>query len=195
MFTFSARRKKNGWSLTLLLVARGFCRDGAAVAASRHGSFIVDDDLRGKNEENSPKRSSKKRRERGRNTHDNMNNNNNNNNNSKEETGRDTPQLYSAIVGGEGQDFVATTLSTSAQVRRETERTIFFFSSTLLYFCFSQSVFAISYFLYLCLFLLCDAKEIESAKMFSNWRLSPMFVLLFSNRSKRRCKKSNPRAR
>lgn len=44
--------------------------------------------------------------------------NENNMNNSKEETeGRDTPlSLYSAIVGGEGQDFVATTLSTSAQV-------------------------------------------------------------------------------
>jgi len=55
----------------------------------------------------------------------NNNNNNNNNNNSKEETGRDTPQLYSAIVGGEGQDFVATTLSTSAQVR-ETEDHFFF---------------------------------------------------------------------
>ena len=150
MITFLARRKKNGWSLTLLLVARGFCRDGAAVAASRHGSFIVDDDLRGKNEENSPtKRSSKKKaRERGRNTRDNMNNNNNNNNNSKEETGRDTPQLYSAIVGGEGQDFVATTLSTSAQVRRETERTIFFFlidTALLLLFtiCFCNFLFSI----------------------------------------------------
>lgn len=57
-------------------------------------------------------------------------NNNNNNNNSKEETGRDTPQLYSAIVGGEGQDFVATTLSTSAQVRRERQRGPFFFFSS-----------------------------------------------------------------
>lgn len=121
-------------------------------------------------------------------------NNNNNNNNSKEETGRDTPQLYSAIVGGEGQDFVATTLSTSAQVRRETERDHFFFlSDTTLLLLFN--LFASSYFLYLFLFLLCDAKEIESAKIFSNRRLSPMFVLLFSNRSKRRCKKSNPRAR
>ena len=48
----------------------------------------------------------------------NKNKNENNMNNSKEETeGRDTPlSLYSAIVGGEGQDFVATTLSTSAQV-------------------------------------------------------------------------------
>jgi hypothetical protein len=71
------------------------------------------------------KASKKGEREGG--TRDNMNNNNNNNN-SKEETGRDTPQLYSAIVGGEGQDFVATTLSTSAQVRRETERDHFFFS-------------------------------------------------------------------
>ena len=46
----------------------------------------------------------------------------NNINNSKEETeGRDTPlSLYSAIVGGEGQDFVATTLSTSAQVKNIT---------------------------------------------------------------------------
>ena len=56
--------------------------------------------------------------------HHHMNNKNKNKNkddnmnNSKEETeGRDTPlSLYSAIVGGEGQDFVATTLSTSAQV-------------------------------------------------------------------------------
>ena len=48
----------------------------------------------------------------------NKNKNESNMNNSKEETeGRDTPlSLYSAIVGGEGQDFVATTLSTSAQV-------------------------------------------------------------------------------
>jgi hypothetical protein len=37
MFTFLAR--KNGWSLTLLLVARGFRRDGAAVAASRHALY------------------------------------------------------------------------------------------------------------------------------------------------------------
>ena len=35
---------------------------------------------------------------------------------SKEETGRDTPRPYATIVGGEGQDFVATTLSTAAQV-------------------------------------------------------------------------------
>ena len=48
----------------------------------------------------------------------NKNKDDNINTNSKEETeGRDTPlSLYSAIVGGEGQDFVATTLSTSAQV-------------------------------------------------------------------------------
>lgn len=80
----------------------------------------------------------------------NNNNNNNNNNNSKEETGRDTPQLYSAIVGGEGQDFVATTLSTSAQVR-ETEYHFFFSIDTVVLF---FSIFAISFFLYLCLFLL-----------------------------------------
>ena len=51
-------------------------------------------------------------------TNKNKNKNKDNMNNSKEETeGRDTPlSLYSAIVGGEGQDFVATTLSTSAQV-------------------------------------------------------------------------------
>jgi hypothetical protein len=66
----------------------------------------------------------------------NNNNNNNNNNNSKEETGRDTPQLYSAIVGGEGQDFVATTLSTSAQVRETEDH--FFFPSTLWYFSFQS---------------------------------------------------------
>jgi len=76
----------------------------------------------------------------------NNNNNNNNNNNSKEETGRDTPQLYSAIVGGEGQDFVATTLSTSAQVR-ETEDHFFFPSTRVVLF---FSIFAISFFLYLC---------------------------------------------
>ena len=39
---------------------------------------------------------------------------------SKEETGRDTPRPYATIVGGEGQDFVATTLSTAAQVNNGT---------------------------------------------------------------------------
>ena len=38
---------------------------------------------------------------------------------SKEETGRDTPRPYATIVGGEGQDFVATTLSTAAQVMEQ----------------------------------------------------------------------------
>ena len=93
------------------------------------------------------KASKKGEREGG--TRDNMNNNNNNNN-SKEETGRDTPQLYSAIVGGEGQDFVATTLSTSAQVRETEDH--FFFPSTLVLLPFS--IFAISFLLHLCLFLL-----------------------------------------
>ena len=66
----------------------------------------------------------------------NNNNTNNNNNNSKEETGRDTPQLYSAIVGGEGQDFVATTLSTSAQVRETEDH--FFFHRHVWYFSFQS---------------------------------------------------------
>jgi len=38
VYVFS-EEKKNGWSLTLLLVARGLCRDGAAFAASRHALY------------------------------------------------------------------------------------------------------------------------------------------------------------
>jgi hypothetical protein len=37
--------------------------------------------------------------------------------NADELTGRDLPQLYYAIVGGEGGDFVAQILSTEKQVR------------------------------------------------------------------------------
>ena len=109
---------------------------------------------------------------------------------SKEETGRDTPRPYATIVGGEGQDFVATTLSTAAQVNNGTTIGDFIIrqfhsaprlleersSRAFLSFFFSLSGEPLTNAFFLCVSL-------------------SLSVCLDANRSKRPCKKCNPRAR
>ena len=104
---------------------------------------------------------------------------------SKEETGRDTPRPYATIVGGEGQDFVATTLSTAAQVMEQRLG-----MSSIIIIIIRRLVFWKS------------ALRALPARVSSSLSGDPLTrffvsqsVCLDANRSKRPCKKCNPRAR
>ena len=110
---------------------------------------------------------------------------------SKEETGRDTPRPYATIVGGEGQDFVATTLSTAAQVNNGTNDWGFHHPSIS----FGASSFGRALFTCFSLFFLLSLSGEPLTNAFFLCVSLSLSVCLDANRSKRPCKKCNPRAR